>query len=75
MKHLYKVTFDIKYTGIGEWIEGEPIHVAANGDGMKAIAKAAKLARHHQFTDGDGSKRRVTAVRVVGLEQLQEIDA
>ena len=74
MKHLYKVEFEIKYSGIGEWIGDHIVHVIANGDGMKAIAKASRLAKRHEFKDGDGSTRRAQKVRVVGLEQQQEID-
>jgi len=75
MNHLYKVEFEVKYTGIGEWIGDTEVHVIANGDGMKAIAKARRVALKEEFTDGDGSLRKATKVRVVGLEQLQEIDA
>ena len=74
MNHLYKVEFEIKYTGIGEWIGDEVVNVIANGDGMKAIRKAHKVALKKEFTDGDGSIRRATNARVIGLEQLQKID-
>jgi hypothetical protein len=74
MKHTYKVTFVEKFSGIGEWIEGDPLVVVANGDGQKAIRKAHKLALRRKFRDGDGSMRRCTAARVIGLEQLSEID-
>ncbi len=72
--HTYRVTFSEKYTGIGEWIDGDALVVVANGDGQKAINKARKLALRQQFQDGDGSMRRCKAVRVIGLEQLSEID-
>jgi len=74
MKHLYKVEFEIKYSGIGEWIGDETVHVVANGDGLKAVAAARRVAMKKEFTDGDGTLRRATNVRLVGLEQLQEID-
>jgi hypothetical protein len=51
------------------------VHVIANGDGLKAISKARKVAMKEEFTDGDGTLRRAVNVRVVGLEQLNEIDA
>jgi hypothetical protein len=75
MKHLYKVEFEIKYSGIGEWIGDEVIHVVANGDGLKAVAAARKVALKKEFTDGDGSLRRAINARLVGLEQLQQIDS
>jgi hypothetical protein len=75
MNHLYKVEFEVKYSGISEWIGDETVHVIANGDGMKAIAKARKIALKKEFIDGDGSERWATNVRVVGLKQLQQIDA
>lgn len=74
MKRTYKVTFSEKYSGIGEWIDGDPLIVVANGDGQKAIHKAHKLALRREFQDGDGSTKRCVAARVVGLEQLNEID-
>ncbi len=74
MKHLYKVEFEIKYSGIGEWMDENYIHVVANGDGLKAVAAARKVAMKKEFTDGDGTLRRVVNVRLIGLEQLQEID-
>lgn len=75
MKHLYKVEFEIKYSGVGEWIGDEAVHVIANGDGLKAVATARKVAMKKEFTDGDGTLRRATNARLVGLEQLQEIDS
>ena len=75
MNHLWEVEFETKYTGIGEWIGDEKINVVANGDGLKAIAKARKIAMRKEFTDGDGSLRRATNARVVGLKQVSEIDS
>ena len=72
--HTYRVKFSEKYTGIREWMDGDPLVVVANGDGQKAINKARKLALSREFEDGDGSMRRCTSVRVIGLEQLSEID-
>ena len=75
MKHLWEVEFEIKYSGIGDWIGDEKFRVISNGDGLKAISKARPLALKRQFQDGDGSVRRALDCRVVGLEQLHEIDA
>jgi len=41
---------------------------------LKAVAAARRVAMKKEFTDGDGTLRRATNVRLVGLEQLQEID-
>lgn len=72
--HIYRVELEIKYSGIGEWIGDEILHVVANGDGAKAIAKAQKIALKKEFVDGDGTLRKATKSRVVGLEQKQELD-
>jgi hypothetical protein len=74
MKHTYKVTFNEKFSGIGEWIDGDPIVVVANSDGQKAIRKARKLALRRMFMDGYGTVRRCKDARVIGLEQMYEID-
>jgi hypothetical protein len=74
MMHTYRVTFSEKYTGIREWMNGDPLVVVANGDGQKAINKARKLALAREWQDGNGAMRRCTSVRVIGLEQLTEID-
>ena len=75
MNHLYKVEFEAKYTGFGEWMPDEIVHVIGNGDGLKAITKASKVVMKKEFTDEDGTVHKVTSVRVIGLEQLQQIDA
>lgn len=74
MKHTYKVTFSERYSGITEWMDGDPLVVVANGDGQKAIRKAHKLALRREFEDGDGTMRRCIAARVIGLEQKEKID-
>lgn len=75
MRHLWKVEFEIKYSGIGEWVGDKQFRVISNSNGLKAISKARPLALKRQFKDGDGSIRRALDCRVVGLEQLNEIDA
>jgi hypothetical protein len=64
VKHLWKVMFDAKYTGLGDMIE-ETVHVVANGDGEIAVRKARRLLV---------GKRRCRYVKLVGLEQVREID-
>ncbi len=47
MKHLYTVKLAIKFGYPGKrswWDEPHTFHVVANGDALKAVAKAKKLA-------------------------------
>jgi hypothetical protein len=78
MKNLWKVTFDAKYTGIGD-LQPEEVKVVANGDGMSAVAKARNQVIGSTFEDGpiDGKwiTRRCRWVKLTGLELLHGIDA
>jgi hypothetical protein len=78
VKHLYKVTFDAKYTGIGD-LQEETVNVVGNGDGLKAIEKAKRQVVGRKFDDrqpwGAYVTRKCVWVKVIGLEQLHEIDA
>jgi hypothetical protein len=73
MKNLWRVDFDVKYTGIGEWMSDNAVHVVGNGDGLKVIAKARKIVLRHEFED-DGIIRRAINARVVALERQQEVN-
>jgi hypothetical protein len=80
MKNLWKVTFDAKYTGLGD-LQAEELTVVANGDGMKAVEKARRQLVGSTFEDGplgatgNYVTRRCRWVKLSGLELLHEIDA
>jgi hypothetical protein len=80
MKHLWKVEFEVKFTGYGEWMGDETFTVMADGDGLNAVAKARKLAMKRSFEDTNKSEtkdivRRAVNCRLVGLKRLDEIQA
>jgi hypothetical protein len=79
MKHLWKVTFDAKYTGLRE-LQEESVKIVANGDGMKAVNKARRRIVGSTFDDGPFSggqwiTRKCRFVKLTGLEMLSKIDA
>lgn len=50
MRHLYRVKLDVKmgHKGKRSWWDGPvEFNVVANGDAMKAVEKAKRLARNH----------------------------
>jgi len=80
MKNLWKVTFDAKYTGLGDYQEQELI-VTANGDGMAAVRKARRMLVGSTFEDGPFTNekvrwitRRCRYVKLRGLELISEIN-
>ena len=83
MKNLWKVTFDVKYTNVGDFMD-ETVRVVANGDGMTAVRKAKLALVGTSFEDGprgkhkDGSDKWVTCkyryAKLTGLELLEKID-
>jgi hypothetical protein len=77
MKNLWKVTFDAKYTGIGELMP-EVVKVIANGDGLLAVRKARRQVIGKTFEDGpyggEWYTRKCRFVKLVGLERLHSID-
>jgi hypothetical protein len=78
MKNLWHVTFDAKYTGLGDLIR-EEVKVVENDDGLRAVAKARRQIVGSTFEDGPvGSKwvtRKCRWVKLTGLELLHSIDA
>jgi hypothetical protein len=78
MKNLWEVTFKAKYTGLGD-LQDEMVRVVANGDGLRAVAKARRQVIGKTFEDGpiDGYwyTRKCRWVKLTGLELLHKIDA
>ena len=78
MKNLWKVSFEAKYTGLGE-LMSEEVKVVANGDGLLAVKKARRQVIGKTFEDGpiNGKwfTRKCRWVKLSGLELLHEIDA
>lgn len=72
MKHVWKVEFETKYSGIGDYMSDEVFRVVANGDGRKAVRLAEKLALKASFWD-DGVLRKAQKVRLVALSQISEL--
>jgi hypothetical protein len=77
MKNLWKVTFDAKYSGLGDMME-ESVKVVANGDGMKAVNKARRAVIGKEIDDNVAGvgwvTRRCRYVKLIGLELLHSID-
>jgi hypothetical protein len=78
VKNLWKVTFQAKYTGLGD-LQEEEVKVIANGDGMRAVQKARRQVIGKTFEDGPFGNAWITRkcrwVKLSGLELLHEIDA
>ena len=73
MKNLWQVEFDVKYTGVGD-LQAEKVKVVANGDGLKAVAKARRKIIGSGFWDM-AVYRKARWVKLTGLELLHSIDA
>jgi hypothetical protein len=80
MKNLWKVTFDVRYTNVRDFMN-ETVRVVANGDGMTAVRKAKRTIAGTSFEDGPRGKseKYVTCkyryARLTGLELIEKIDA
>jgi hypothetical protein len=78
MRHTWKVSFEAKFTHIGDLMPEHRV-VVANGDGQRAIDKARRLVVGSHLESQTILGRWVTPrcrwAKVVGLEMLDSIDA
>lgn len=73
MKRIYKVSYEQKFTGIGEWMPDHK-NVLANGDATNAIRIAKRSALKEGFDDEKGVWRRCTKFRFTEIEVVAEAE-
>ena len=73
MQYVYKVEYEVKYSGIREWMP-DHANVLANGSARSAVAKVERYARSMSFEDDKGVNRKVVDFRFTGVEQIASVE-
>jgi hypothetical protein len=77
MKHVYEVEFELRYSGIREWMP-ESVHVLGNGDASKVVEQVRRHEFKGSFEDvtkaGEVVTRRVVDFRMTGVTQVMKVD-
>lgn len=77
MKHVYRVRFESRYSGVRLWME-DTATVLGNGDASKVVEIVRRRELRRSFEDvtkrGKIVTRRAIAFRMIGVERIAQVD-
>lgn len=74
MKRIYKVTFEEKWRGCGDWIDSR-LNVLGDGDALAVVPKVKAHVLAQSYKDGEtGKLEKCTGFRLLGIEVAATAD-